>query len=178
VTAAFVLKTDMEQRLASLVFSHGRTMFRIAFDILRDAAAAEDACQQAFLKAWERQDSLRSPEALRAWVAQTVVNESLGMYRRRRTENRVLHLHARETTIEAHDNPGAGEQREKVLASVAELPEPVRTVVVLRFLDGMSGNQVKDLLQTSAVDVSRQLHHGMELLRQKLKPWHTTAGEP
>ena len=86
--APFSLHETMEQRLAYQVHASGRSLFKVAFDILHDAAAAEDACQQAFLKAWEHQDSLRSAGALRAWLTQTVIHESLAVYRRRRTEGR------------------------------------------------------------------------------------------
>ena len=77
----------------------------------------------------------------------------------------------------AADDLDSGEQREKVLASIAELPEPVRTVVVLRLLEGLPGNQVKELLECSAVDVSRQLHQGMDMLREKMRAWQVTAGD-
>jgi RNA polymerase sigma-70 factor (ECF subfamily) len=167
----------MEQRLASQVYAQGRSLFRVAFGILRDAEAAEDACQQAFLKAWEHQDTLRSPDALRSWLTQTVIHESLRAYRRRKTEGRVLENQSRVVPAFSADNPGAGEQREKVLASVSELPEPTRTVVVLRVLEGLSGNEVKEIMQCSAVEVSRHLHRGMEILRGKLGSWQTNAGE-
>src|SRR6202034_1621727 len=98
----------------------------------RNAAAAEDACQQAFLKAWQHQDKLRTREALRAWLTQTVIRECLSVCRRRRTEGRFLERAGRATPAWKMDEPARGEQREKVLASVAELSEPVRTVVVLR----------------------------------------------
>ena len=168
----------MEQHLAQQVYVHGRFLFKVAYNILRNTAAAEDACQQAFLKAWEHQDELRSRDALRAWLTQTVIRECLSVCRRRRTEGRALERRSQAAPAWETEDTGRGEQREKVLAGVAELAEPVRTVVVLRLLEGMSGNQVKEILQCSATDVSRRLHEGMEILRQKLRSFQETAGEP
>ena len=50
--------------------------------------------------------------------------------------------------------------------SIAELPEQTQLVIVLRLVEGMSGNEVKSLLGCSASEVSRRLHNGMDHLRQ------------
>ena len=57
------------------------------------------------------------------------------------------------------------DMREAVVQAMDRLPETARTVVALRLMQGMSGNEVKDLLGCSASEVSRQLHAGMEQLR-------------
>ena len=45
------------------------------------------------------------------------------------------------------------------------LPEPTRLVVVLRTMDGLSGNEVSELLDYSPSEVSRRFHEGLERLR-------------
>ena len=129
------------------------------------------------MKVWEHQEQLRSRDALRAWLTQTVIRECLSVCRRRRTEGRALERQSRVEPAWEKDDSGRGEHREKVLASVAELDEPVRTVVILRLLEGMSGSEVKEVMQCSAAKVSRQLHEGMEILRRKLRDYQETAGE-
>ena len=129
------------------------------------------------MKAWEHQDRLRTHEALGAWLTQTVVHEALGVHRRRQTDNRVLERQAQNTAA-WHTEPLDGEERRaKVLVGVAELPDAVRSVIVLRLLEGMSGNQTAELLQCSAAEVSRRLHQGMEMLRGKLSERPVTTGD-
>ncbi len=76
--------------LAGLCRSHGKLLFGIAFGILRNADLAEECCQQAFLKAWERRGSIGDGGRLRGWLAKVVMNESLLLLRRKRRERVVL----------------------------------------------------------------------------------------
>lgn len=154
--------------LAAAAREHGPLFFRLAYGVVRDAAAAEDACQQAMLKAWAQRDRIDNPDLLRSWLARTVVNESLQIARRREIERRVLGRHAMSTESASEpESPLAN--REAVIEAMNELDEDVRAVVALRVIEGLSGNQVKDLLGCSAAGVSRRLHLGLEQLRAALR---------
>ena len=146
-----------------------RLLYRLAFGILRDATAAEDACQQALLKAWERREELRDAARLRSWLARVVVTESLQARRRSKIERRVLVLQGGQTASDA--DVSSSELRESVLAAMQQLPEQARLVVALRLMQGASGNEVKELLGCSAGEVSKQLHRGMKMLRELLADW-------
>jgi RNA polymerase sigma-70 factor (ECF subfamily) len=158
-------RTDDQWRalLADQIRQHARLWFRLAFDVLRDPHVAEDVCQAALLRAWEHRDRLREPALLRAWLARTVVNESLTVLRRRQTERRALDKFPRLESAAASDE--ALTTREAAIAALDALPEPIRVVVALRVMEGMSGNEVMNLLGCSASQVSRMLHEGLERLR-------------
>jgi RNA polymerase sigma-70 factor (ECF subfamily) len=169
---------DWHVLLADQMTRHGRLFYKVAHGILRDAPAAEDACQQALLKALSRFDQIRSEDSLRAWLVKVVVTESLAVRRRRRLEER--------TRIERAPRPAAAlddgahwERRDAVLEALETLPEPTRVIVVMRLLDGMNGGEVSHILGCSEAHVSRQLHGGMALLRIALQDWKTGSdGEP
>jgi len=139
----------------------------LAYGILRDAHAAEDVCQQAFLRACECGPATGQSAALHAWLAKVVVNESLQLLRRKKCERSVLQnaSWSRQATAQSGANPGV---REQVMVALAELPETTRLVVVLRIMEGISGNEVKELLGCSASEVSRRLYLGVEELRTRL----------
>ena len=166
---------DARWRLALCEHVHGqgRLLFRLAYSLLRDAAAAEDACQQPFLKAWEERERIRSHRALRPWLVRTVTNASLQIVRRRRIEQRAVRAEAqgREDVMIAPVHEG--DIREALLDALAKLPELTRMVVVLRVMRGMSGNEAKDLIGCSAAEVSRHLHRGLEQLRRLLPEFET-----
>src|SRR3954447_10916209 len=158
-------RADWDRLLSEQIRQNGRFFFRLAHNVLRDAQLAEDVCQQALLRAWEERDRIQPGPTLKAWLARTVVNNSLQLVRRGKVERKVL-------GHEAHVRPAAerpaGEREEAgeaVLAALHRLPEPTRLVVALRVLEGMAGNDVKELLGCSAAEVSRQLHRGLEQLR-------------
>lgn len=147
---------------------NGQLLFRAAFDILKDAALAEDVVQQAFLKAWERRDDILHPELLKQWLVRAVVNGGLEVLRRKETERRLMKLLPIAAEPSGIPTAESAELRELLLYSLADLPEMNRAVVVLRVLEGMSGNEVKDLLGCSAAEVSRHLHRGLEQLRRAM----------
>jgi RNA polymerase sigma-70 factor, ECF subfamily len=165
----------LRQGLADLWRTESALLLRLAHGILRDRHAAEDACQQALLRACEPQAGVPEPTRLRAWLARVVVNESLAVLRRRKVEQRF-----RTEQLAAGEPGGAPTSeaslwdRETVLAALVELPEANRLVVLLRIMQGMSGNAVSAMLGCSAAEVSRRLYLGMEQLRERLA--HAEAG--
>lgn len=171
--------TATEQRWAALLAEHSaahrRTLFRLAFGVLRDAEAAEDACQAAFLKAWQQRDGIRNPDRLGGWLARTVVNESFRVRRRRKTEQKAHNDQAR--WRRESDRPAERvANRELALAALEQLPRQTRTIVVMRLMHGASGNEVARQLGCSPAEVSRRLHNGMEQLRGFLRNDRQNAG--
>ncbi len=154
--------------LAEQVSANSRLFFRLAYGVLRDSSVAEEVCQHAFMKAWECRGQISDGSALRAWLSRVVVNESLGLLRRRKTEHRALadaRLAVSSTTSSSTDTI---DLRERVINAIAALPEPTRLIVSLRIQSGFSGNEVKEIVGCSAAEVSRQLHFGMDILRKDL----------
>ena len=159
--------TDWDDLLTEQVRQNGRLFFKVAFGILHDAAAAEEVCQQAYLRAWEQRDKIQDGASLRPWLLRVVSNECFGILRKRRVEHEDLLRRARRPVVD--DDPGHRmARREMVANALGELPEPTRTVVTLRLMQGFSGNKVKDLLDCSASEVSRRLHQGMQTMRTLL----------
>src|SRR4051812_46407756 len=67
-----------------IVARHQAMVCGVAFAVLNDFAASEDAAQEAFLTAWRKIHDIREPERLRAWLAQIARNAALGQVRRQR----------------------------------------------------------------------------------------------
>jgi RNA polymerase sigma-70 factor (ECF subfamily) len=155
--------------LTEQVRSHSRWLFTAAYRIVRDPQMAEDVCQTALAKAWEKRQDIDHPRALNAWLTRVVVNESLSVLRRRQIEARVLAAQ-RQAAAMSDDSPlERMGRRDEVAQALEQLPEAVRMVVVLRTMQGLTGKQTAAQLQCSQSDVSRKLHEGMEQLRRMLK---------
>jgi RNA polymerase sigma-70 factor, ECF subfamily len=152
------------QLLAEQIRLHTRLFFRLAWGVLRDSHTAEDVCQQALLKAWQQRDHIRDAVSAKAWLTRVVINESLQLVRRRKLERRVHTegVHMAESADHCSASPLLRSMLEEALLA---LPEPTRLVVVLRTMDGLSGNEVSELLDCSPSEVSRRFHDGLERLR-------------
>ncbi|MCG8587552.1 MAG: sigma-70 family RNA polymerase sigma factor [Pirellulales bacterium] len=140
-----------------------RLFYKLAYGVLRDRSAAEDACQQAFLAAWKSRREILKPEALTAWLCRSVVNASLTQLRRRLEKNARQQLPV--TSFET-DPIETLERHELLMAALARLPEAERIVVVLRVMEGLTGRKVATIVDCSPAEVSRRLHRGLEQMRQ------------
>ncbi|MEO0514308.1 MAG: sigma-70 family RNA polymerase sigma factor [Planctomycetota bacterium] len=148
--------------------SHGAMHFQRAKRIVGDSAVAEDVCQQAYLKAMNAQSQIHDPRKLPGWLNRVIVNESLDVLRTRKRQRRAYEGRGEVCgeTMTGDNSAQQTEEREHLMQLLQRLDEPVRTVVVMRTMQGMTGNEVKQALGCSAALVSKRLHHGLDQLRR------------
>ena len=154
-----------------LVYAHQGIAFRTAYVVAGNAADAEDAAQDGFVKAWRALGRFREGAPFRPWLLQIVANEARN---RRRSAGRRAHLALRAATEEpsgdAAPSPEAsllsGEMRAALLAAVNELPEDQRTVIALRFFAGLSEHEVAEALSLPEGTVKSRSARALERLRE------------
>ena len=154
-----------------LVYAHQGIAFRTAYVIAGNAADAEDAAQDAFVKAWRALGRFREGAPFRPWLLQIVANEARN---RRRSAGRRAHLALRAATEQpsgdAAPSPEASllsaERRDALLAAVNELPEDQRTVIALRFFAGLSEHEVAEALSLPEGTVKSRSARALNRLRE------------
>jgi len=169
-------REEWQALLAAQQQTNGRKYYHLAYGILRRSEAAEDACQQAFLKAWENREKIRDVAVLDAWLSRVVINQSFEVIRRQKTETQ------KTEEIGRRQEPTASgevviDQRDLVIAALGELPELTRSVVTLRIMHSMSGNETSRQLGLSPSEVSRRLHDGLGRLRRYISRIEHPMGE-
>ena len=139
-------------------------------------ADAEDAVQEAVLRAWQAWSSLRQPEATRAWFLRITINVCrnwhsghFGTHRRRTTSLDATTL----PSIVPGNNqsePGAGAHvaRLDLLTAIAELEDELRQVVALRYFAGLEAHEIGEILGITAGGVRARLRRALVVLRDKL----------
>ena len=158
---------------------HNRALYRTARSILRDDAEAEDALQEAYLKAIAAIGTFRAEARLATWLTRIVVNEALGRLRRTRRGAEVIRLEAdlgpEAASPEAADaapNPEARamrtETRRIIEARIDELPDAFRTVFVLRAIEEMGVEETAAALQIPESTVRTRLFRARAMLREAL----------
>lgn len=121
--------------------------FRTACLILRDRAAAEDAVQEAYLRAWRFRDALPGGDGRRAWLYRVLVNVCVS---RLRAEALRARRSADGASLEALVSAGAGPEAAAVGAGLASavgealaaLPPHLRVPVVLRYWAGLTEREI------------------------------------
>jgi RNA polymerase sigma-70 factor (sigma-E family) len=160
---------EQEQRLAELYEAHALRALRLAYVLTGLRDVAEDLVQEAFLRSFDRLDTLREQEAFPGYLRQTVLNLARAHFRRRRLELLSLRRQAQLVgTIQA-DPPGV-EERESLWRALQRLPYRQRAALVLRYYEDLSENQAAEVLGTSVAAIKALVSRGTRKLRADLGP--------
>ncbi|HET8526420.1 MAG TPA: sigma-70 family RNA polymerase sigma factor [Actinomycetota bacterium] len=164
-----------------LVERYREVTFRTAWLITRSSAEAEDAAQEAFVKAFYALGRFRVGEAFRPWILRIVSNEAKN--RRRSTGRRerlTVRLARDRGSGDAAPSPETAalgrEQRETLLRAIDGLPERERLVVTYRYLLELSEAETARALGIRPGTVKSRLSRGLGRLRQELATKDTDDG--
>ncbi len=157
---------------ASLVRAHQDIAFRTAMLITQDAAEAEEAAQDAFVKAWRALGRFRPGEPLRPWLLTIVANEARN---RRRSAGRRSALALRSAAPDASSQSAeaqviAGESRAALLAGMARLRPDDRLVLGCRFLLELSEAETAAALGVRQGTVKSRTSRALARLREEVTP--------
>jgi RNA polymerase sigma-70 factor, ECF subfamily len=144
-------------------------LFATATIILRDRGRAEDAVQEALVRAWRDLRSLRDPDRLDAWLRRLLVNACRDESRRgRRHESniRLLPDHDRPT---ADSSSGLGD-RDAIERGLRLLSADHRAVIVHHYYLGLSLSEIADALDIPVGTAKSRLHHARLALREAIGP--------
>jgi RNA polymerase sigma-70 factor (ECF subfamily) len=148
-----------------LVRRHQEVAFRTAYVVCRNAAEAEDATQEAFVKAYRALWRFRPGAPWRPWLLRIVANEARN---RRRAEGRRAHLAAQAAAALPAD-PGLPDYTAAELtAALDRLEEPHREVVLLRHVLELSELETAAALGCRPGTVKSRLSRGLARLREEL----------
>ncbi len=167
-----ILSGDM-RAFEELMRLHNRMLYRTARAILRDDAEAEDAVQEAYLRAYRALGTFRGESKLSTWLVRITVNEALMRHRRDTRSARVL------TDVEpdslASDEVGPegaaqrGEARRLLEARIDALPDPFRAVFVLRAVEELSVEETAIALGIPDATVRTRYFRARGLLREWMR---------
>jgi RNA polymerase sigma factor (sigma-70 family) len=153
-----------------LVESYRDVMFRVAFLVTRSAADAEDAAQEALLKAWRALGRFRRGEPLRPWLLKIVANEARNRRRGEGRRERLVVRAAAASSGEAAPSPEetavAGEQQRQLLRALEELADGQRLVLECRYLLSLSEEETAAALGVRRGTVKSRTARALEQLRE------------
>lgn len=182
------MDTELAQRAASgdagafevIMRRHNRLLFRTARSILRSDAEAEDALQDAYLRAWRAMRSFRADARLSTWLVRIVINEALGRVRQR--HGHVIPLDAAMNSTEPETQASLtadpdwqperiamrAELRRLMEARIDLLPDAFRSVFMLRAVEEMTVEEVAQALGIPEATVRTRFFRARGLLREGL----------
>ena len=182
---------DARERYAELVARHQRRAARIGYHYLRDAAEADEAVQDAFVKAYQHLASFREELPFDVWFTRILINGCLDRIKSRTRRERWLvpMTGTRRTTGGTADGAPADrdmtdrvaaagaspeqallgrERRRQIAAALARLPERQRSVFVLSHVEGRTSREVSALTGLNESTVRVHLFRAIRKLRALL----------
>lgn len=171
-----------EAAARAIIQQHNRRLFRVARSLLRDDGEAEDALQEAYLKAFASLRSFRGESSLSTWLTRIVVNESLQRMRGRKMvliedtampideqpENVVQFPVAGQSPLDPERSVAQREITRLLERAIDSLPDDFRTVLVMRTIEGMSIEETAELLGIKPETVKTRLFRARSLLKDAL----------
>ena len=156
-----------------LIERYREVAFRTAYLIARNAADAEEATQDAFVKAYYALDRFRTPEPFRPWILRIVSNEARNARRSAgRRERLVLRSAERRGPVDAAPSSAAAaiarETRATLLVALEKLPEHDRMVIGYRYLLDLSEAETAVALGVRPGTVKSRLSRALARLREAL----------
>ncbi|HEY5760201.1 MAG TPA: RNA polymerase sigma factor RpoE [Steroidobacter sp.] len=164
-----------------LVLKYQHRVLKLVGRFVNDAAEAEDVAQEAFLKAYRALASFRGDSAFYTWLYRIAINTAKNalVSQRRRPVDFDLDLqdpdqYDRHAKLKEADTPEGvlltDEIRAVVEEAMAELPEDLRTAIVLRELEGLSYEEIAEAMDCPVGTVRSRIFRAREAIDKKLKP--------
>jgi RNA polymerase sigma-70 factor, ECF subfamily len=180
---------DARERYAELVSRHQRRAVRIAFHYMRDAAEADEAVQDAFVKAYSHLDSFREELPFEVWFTRILINGCLDRIKARTRRGRWIapmpdgpggqNDFAERTAGKGpspEDQMLARERRVALTRALARLPERQRSVFMLSHYEGCTSREVSAMTGLNESTVRVHLFRAIRKLRALLADASGTTG--
>jgi len=166
----------MRQRFQQLVDTHGARLLQLARLILRSASDAEDIVQDSLIKLWSQLPSLE-PGTEPAWLVTCTRNACLDRLRAQRRQSGLLRqMHSVDRELARHINdqgPAAAtlrqEQTRQLHDAIRALPEPARSLIILRDIQDQEVATVAKALDLTPNQVKVYTFRARRTLRRQLE---------
>lgn len=166
----------MDEAFQQLATSQQHRIFSFARYLLGNAEDAADVTQDVLIKLWQHLPEL-DPEIAPSWLRKVARNACIDRMRQRRSYRAVVTEHsdptAEDRAVGQQPDPArhaaAASFRHHLELALAELPEPYRTVVVMREIEELKYEEISSSLDVPLNTVRTHIHRGRRMLRQRLR---------
>ncbi|HEV2275550.1 MAG TPA: sigma-70 family RNA polymerase sigma factor [Acidobacteriaceae bacterium] len=189
------LKAGSEEAFAWLVAKFHQPIFSLIARTIPDQADAADLTQDVFVKVYRGIGGFNGEASLRTWIYRIALHEASNQRRwwcRHKRQEVTIEAEAgesseghciclKDTLIDTQDSPfdraAQEEVRARVETALREVPEPFRTVVVLRDIEGFSYDEIAEILDVNLGTVKSRLMRGRVHLKERLAGFAAAAAK-
>lgn len=155
---------------------YNQRLYRVARAILHDDSEAEDAMQEAYVRAYTHLDQFAGRSAFSTWLTRIAVHEALSRLRSRNRHPQVdvteydgeISMKITGRSLDPEQNASTAQLKEFLEEAVLNLPESYRTVIMLRDIEELSTSETAEALDLTEENVKVRLHRGHGMIRNWL----------
>ena len=173
------LKNGDPKAMEEIVRRYSNKVYNLAYHLTRDTSAAEEIMQDVFLTVIAKINTLTNDAFFSTWLYRVTTNASYGFLRKEKkfTEQTVSEEEVdQEPAIDyvydwstlSDDILLSAESRKILEYSIDSLPEAMRTVVIMKDVEGFSNEEIAQTMGLSVPAVKSRLHRGRLILRDQL----------
>ena len=148
-----------------IIRTQSRPLFAIAYGVLQNREEAEDAVQDALVKAWKSRWRVRDPEKFPAWLCMIARHRARDVFRKRRP----VPLPAQTESV-AYDPYDLSSLDEQLHRAMATLPELHRSALALRYFEELDYATIENQLGLTNGSLRGILGRALASMRKQLKP--------
>jgi len=139
-------------------------LMRMCVACLKDAALAEDAVQETFVKAYKALDTFRGDSSEKTWLIRIALNTCRNIRR-----DRWFHFVDRSVAADALPIQAASDEDRALMEAVLNLPYKYKEVVLLYYYQGLNLREISEALGVTVSTISTRLKKAREKLRCELE---------
>ncbi|MBB6447881.1 RNA polymerase sigma factor SigW [Bacillus benzoevorans] len=174
-----VLKGD-RNAFGEVVELYKDKVFQLSFRMLGNRHEAEDIAQEAFIRAYVNIQSYNLNLKFSTWLYRIATNLCIDRIRKKKpdyyldaevagTEGLTMYSHIASNTPLPEDDVESLELKESIQKEISKLPEKYRSVIVLKYIEELSLNEISEILDLPLGTVKTRIHRGREALRKQLR---------
>ena len=170
-----------EDKFLELVHEHQAQIYQHTLYLLRNREDAEDITQETFIKAWQHRAKLR-PKTVRSWLLKCAQNLCFNLLKRQKFQEpltegdeseleTLMHRHTHQRNPAPDEIVIKQELKASVHCAINKLPAEMRSVIIMRELEGMSFKEIAKVLEQPEGTVKSTAFRARKKLRELLRPY-------
>ena len=178
-----LIRAGSQGAYEEIVNRFAQKVFNLAFSIARSSEDAEEIAQDVFITVHGKIWDFQGKSALSSWIYRITVNSAFMKLRKRKRHNALpleeVFVSSEESCSQVRSDVSdtnficsRHELQEVLQQAVDKLPDEYRTIFVLRDVDGLSNEEVGEILKLSIPAVKSRLHRSRLMLRKRLEKFH------
>ncbi|MEH6993617.1 RNA polymerase sigma factor SigW [Neobacillus drentensis] len=174
-----VIKGDQDA-FADIVEIYSNSIFQLGYRMLGNRHEAEDIAQEAFIRAYVNIKSFNQDLKFSTWLFRIATNLCIDRIRKKKpdyyldaevsgTDGLTMYSQLSSNSPLPENELESLELQETVQKEILKLPEKYRSVIVLKYMEELSLNEISEILDMPLGTVKTRIHRGREALRQQLR---------